>query len=127
MYVVNIWVHSKYVVVVCKLQFIGEMLFVLVSPLLVVPTYLTENTEAYGLKLLESTLSLQNSQRFARQESRNDGLRRQRRRIMLNLKYYTLITRTLILYVHYTNNRTPTSPINFRIDGLRCVVVHCYA
>ena len=69
MYVVNIWVHPKYVVVVCKLQFIGEMLFVLVSPLLVVSTYLTENTEAYGLKLLESTLSLQNSQRFARQES----------------------------------------------------------
>ena len=28
MYVVNIWVHPKYVVVVCKLQFIGEMLFV---------------------------------------------------------------------------------------------------
>ena len=27
----------------------------LVSPLLVVPTDLTENTEAYGLKLLEST------------------------------------------------------------------------
>ena len=57
MYVVNIWVHPKYVVVVCKLQFIGEMLFVLVSPLLVVPTYLTENTEAYGLKLLESRIA----------------------------------------------------------------------
>ena len=31
------------------------MVPLLVAPLLVVPTELTENTEAYGLKLLEST------------------------------------------------------------------------
>ena len=60
MYVVNICVHPKYVVVVCKLQFIGEKLFVCPPP------------TASG---------------------------------------------------HTTND----SPINFRIDGLRCVVVHSYA
>ena len=61
--------------------------------MLIVPTELTENTEAYGLKLLLITARLQpiywergrlvpkigfsnplNSLRFARQESRNDGL-----------------------------------------------------
>ena len=42
----------------------GECVQQLVSPLLVVPTELTEYTEAYGLKVLESTLL-----RFARQES----------------------------------------------------------
>ena len=39
-------------------------IILLVVPLCVVPTECTENTEAYGLKLLESTLL-----RFARQES----------------------------------------------------------
>ena len=33
----------------------GECVQQLVSPLLVVPTELTEYTEAYGLKVLEST------------------------------------------------------------------------
>ena len=35
--------------------FVNERIIIFVVPLLIVPTELTEDTEAYGLKLLEST------------------------------------------------------------------------
>ena len=35
--------------------FVNERIIIFVVPLLIVPTELTEYTEAYGLKLLEST------------------------------------------------------------------------
>ena len=38
-----------------NIWFVYERIIIFVAPLLVVPTELTENTEAYGLKLLEST------------------------------------------------------------------------
>ena len=66
-------------IVNCSLS--GKAL-VLVSPLLVVPTERTDHTEAYRLKLFESTEW--HTLRDARIH-RNDCLRRHRRRTMLNL------------------------------------------
>ena len=38
-----------------NIRFVYERIIIFVAPLFVVPTELTENTEAYGLKLFEST------------------------------------------------------------------------
>ena len=62
--------------------FVNERIIIFVVPLLIVPTELTEDTEAYGLKLLESTEWP--TLREARIH-RNDCLRHHRQRTMLNL------------------------------------------
>ena len=60
----------------------NERIILLLSPLLVVPTECTDHTEAYGLKLFESTEWP--TLRDARIH-RNECLRRHMRRTMLNL------------------------------------------
>ena len=50
---------------------VGVLLFVVL--LYVVPTELTDDTEAYGLKLFESTLSLQKKATQSHKQRNNQG------------------------------------------------------
>ena len=98
-------------------------------PLLVVPTELTDYTEAYGLIFLEST------ERIDAARHTTDGtemiacvappLATPCNTPTYNLKYYTSITRT----INYTSIiriiKTPTSPINTNLSNAIHTQWHC--